>query len=235
MFLGEIVKKYRLEHKISMDEFARLSGLSKGYISMLEKNENPRTKKPISPSIDTIKQVSEVTGIDFNEIIEMLDDDLELILNNDDHHFGQHEIPSNKQTSYVAYKELKGAIAAGVPLEMFEVPDSVQVPVDVDRAFPNAYFLVVRGDSMNKIISEGMYVLIDPCEELNNGEIGVIRVNGTEATLKRFYKMGDYIVLQPESTNPEHKIQTYTSEEEIESISILGKLVWAMTPIGMKF
>ena len=104
MFLGEIVKKYRLEHKISMDEFARLSGLSKGYISMLEKNENPRTKKPISPSIDTIKQVSEVTGIDFNEIIEMLDDDLELILNNDDHHFGQHEIPSNKQTSYVAYK-----------------------------------------------------------------------------------------------------------------------------------
>lgn len=235
MFLGEIVKKYRLEHKISMDEFARLSGLSKGYISMLEKNENPRTKKPISPSIDTIKQVSEVTGIDFNEIIEMLDDDLELILNKDDHHFGQHVIPSNKQTSYVAYKELKGAIAAGVPLEMFEVPDSVQVPVDVDRAFPNAYFLVVRGDSMNKIISEGMYVLINPCEELNNGEIGVIRVNGTEATLKRFYKMGDYIMLQPESTNPEHKSQIYTSKEEIESISILGKLVWAMTPIGMKF
>ena len=235
MFLGEIVKKYRLEHKISMDEFARLSGLSKGYISMLEKNENPRTKKPISPSIDTIKQVSEVTGIDFNAIIEMLGHDLELILNKDHHHFGQHVIPSNKQTSYVAYKELKGAIAAGVPLEMFEVPDSVQVPVDVDRAFPNAYFLVVRGDSMNKIISEGMYVLIDPCEELNNGEIGVIRVNGTEATLKRFYKMGDCIMLQPESTNPEHKIQTYTSEEEIESISILGKLVWAMTPIGMKF
>ena len=74
MFLGEIVKKYRLEHKISMDEFARLSGLSKGYISMLEKNENPRTKKTISPSIDTIKQVSEVKGIDFNEIIEMLDE-----------------------------------------------------------------------------------------------------------------------------------------------------------------
>lgn len=235
MFLGEIVKKYRLEHKISMDEFARLSGLSKGYISMLEKNENPRTKKAISPSIDTIKQVSEVTGIDFNEIIEMLDDDLELILNKDDHHFGQHVIPSNKQTSYVAYKELKGAIAAGMPLEMFEVPESVQVPVDVDRAFPNAYFLVVRGDSMNKVISEGMYVLIDPCEELNNGEIGVIRVNGTEATLKRFYKMGDYIMLQPESTNPEHKSQMYTSKEEIDSISILGKLVWAMTPIGMKF
>lgn len=235
MFLGEIVKKYRSDHKMSMDEFARLSGLSKGYISMLEKNENPRTKKAISPSIDTIKQVSEVTGIDFNEIIEMLDDDLELILNKDDHNFSQYAIPTNKRTSHVAYKEIKGAIAAGMPLEMFEVPESVQVPVDVDRAFPNAYFLVVRGDSMNKIISEGMYALINPCEELSNGEIGVIRVNGTEATLKRFYKMGDYIMLQPESTNPEHKNQIYTSKEEIDSISILGKLVWAMTPIGMKF
>lgn len=143
--------------------------------------------------------------------------------------------PANKVTSSAAYKEIKGAIAAGMPLEMFEVPESVQVPLDVDRAFPNAYFLVVRGDSMNKIISEGMYALINPCEELNNGEIGVIRVNGTEATLKRFYKMGDYIMLQPESTNPEHKNQIYTSKEEIDSISILGKLVWAMTPIGMKF
>ena len=146
-----------------------------------------------------------------------------------------HINPANTVASPAAYKEVKGAIAAGMPLEMFEVPDSVQVSVDVDRAFPNAYFLVVRGDSMNKVISEGMYALINPCEELNNGEIGVIRVNGTEATLKRFYKMGDYIMLQPESTNPEHKNQIYTSKEEIDSISILGKLVWAMTPIGMKF
>ena len=149
--------------------------------------------------------------------------------------FNSRNTPNNKHSSHVAYKELKGAIAAGMPLEMFEVPDIVQVPIDVDVAFPKAYFLIVKGDSMNKVISEGMYALIDPCEELNNGEIGVIRVNGTEATLKRFYRMGDYIMLQPESTNPEHKNQIYTTKEEIEMISILGKLVWAMTPIGMKF
>ena len=149
--------------------------------------------------------------------------------------YGYERIPANKRPSALAYKELKGAIAAGMPLEMFEVPDIVQVPIDVDVAFPKAYFLIVKGDSMNKVISEGMYALIDPCEELNNGEIGVIRVNGTEATLKRFYRMGDYIMLQPESTNPEHKNQIYTTKEEIEMISILGKLVWAMTPIGMKF
>lgn len=39
MTLGDIVKRYRSDNHLSMDDFARLSGLSKGYISMLERNE----------------------------------------------------------------------------------------------------------------------------------------------------------------------------------------------------
>jgi len=37
MRLGEIIKKYREENNLSMDDFVKFSGLSKGYISMLEK------------------------------------------------------------------------------------------------------------------------------------------------------------------------------------------------------
>ena len=40
MTLGELIREYREQHSMSMEEFARLSGLSKGYISMLEKNKN---------------------------------------------------------------------------------------------------------------------------------------------------------------------------------------------------
>ena len=52
MTLGELVKKYRTEHELSLRDFSRLSGISNGYISMLEKNEHPKTKKPIVPSIE---------------------------------------------------------------------------------------------------------------------------------------------------------------------------------------
>lgn len=38
MTLGEIIKKYRHDHSLSMDAFAAMSGLSKSYISILEKN-----------------------------------------------------------------------------------------------------------------------------------------------------------------------------------------------------
>lgn len=40
MTLGDVISKYRAEHGISMDKFAELSGISKAYISILERNRN---------------------------------------------------------------------------------------------------------------------------------------------------------------------------------------------------
>lgn len=82
MYLGELVKKYRTENQLSMDEFAAKSGLSKGYISMLENNKNPRTGNPIIPSLETLRQVASAIGKDVNEIINLLDDDQKISLNN---------------------------------------------------------------------------------------------------------------------------------------------------------
>lgn len=63
MILGDIIRKYRESHGMSMDEFARMSGLSKGYISMLEKNKNPRNGNPIVPSIATYNRVATAIGV----------------------------------------------------------------------------------------------------------------------------------------------------------------------------
>ncbi len=75
MHLGMLIAKYREEENISMDDFANRSGLSKAYISMLEKNENSRSKKPIVPSLETIKAVADTIGLDFNEVIRLIDPD----------------------------------------------------------------------------------------------------------------------------------------------------------------
>lgn len=45
MTLGEIVKQYRTQNSMSMDDFSKLSGLSKGYISMLEKKYKSNNTK----------------------------------------------------------------------------------------------------------------------------------------------------------------------------------------------
>ncbi|WP_138335690.1 MULTISPECIES: helix-turn-helix domain-containing protein [Streptococcus] len=81
MKLGELLKSYRTEHKLSMDAFCELSDLTKGYISMLEKNEHPKSKKPIVPSYDTIEKIAKGMQISAEDLIDMLDDDQEIQIN----------------------------------------------------------------------------------------------------------------------------------------------------------
>lgn len=72
--LGEFIKKYRDDNKLSMDQFAKMSGVSKAYISVLEKNKRPKTGKPVTPSISIIKNIAETMNLSFNELINMLED-----------------------------------------------------------------------------------------------------------------------------------------------------------------
>lgn len=81
MKLGELLKSYRTEHKLSMDAFCELSDLTKGYISMLEKNEHPKSKKPIIPSYETIEKIAKGMQISVETLIDKLDDDQEIQIN----------------------------------------------------------------------------------------------------------------------------------------------------------
>lgn len=78
MTLGDFIKKYRTEHSMSMDKFSELSGISKSYISLLERNQHPITGKTIAPSIKCIRQVADCVHIDFNTLFSMLDGNVSL-------------------------------------------------------------------------------------------------------------------------------------------------------------
>ena len=54
MTLGDIIKEYRTESGLSQDVIADRSGLSKAYISILERNRNPKTGEPPVVSIKTV-------------------------------------------------------------------------------------------------------------------------------------------------------------------------------------
>ena len=73
--LGEFIKKYRDDNKLSMDQFAKMSGVSKAYISVLEKNKRPKTGKPVTPSIPIVKNIAKAMNVSFDELFNMLEDD----------------------------------------------------------------------------------------------------------------------------------------------------------------
>ena len=91
---------------------------------------------------------------------------------------------------------LRGTIAAGAPVEAMENPETLDF-TDF-AASPDLFALRVRGDSMiEDHICAGDYVLVQKVQTARDGEIVVALVDGVETTLKRYYREGDTIRLQP--------------------------------------
>lgn len=74
MTLSDFVKEYRKEHDLSQRQFAAICGLSNGYISMLEKNMNPKTGRPLTPSLPALKKISDGMGISLADMLTTVDD-----------------------------------------------------------------------------------------------------------------------------------------------------------------
>lgn len=91
---------------------------------------------------------------------------------------------------------LFGYIAAGRPLDVERSDETIPVPEHLTSRGEN-YVLKVRGDSMVEDgILDGDLVIISRREDATNGEMVVANVSG-EVTLKRLYKEGERVRLQP--------------------------------------
>jgi repressor LexA len=94
---------------------------------------------------------------------------------------------------------LLGTIAAGSPLEAVRSDEEVAVPADmVPGGGRPAYVLRVRGDSMiDEQIRDGDLVVVEERPQARDGETVVALVDGHEATLKKLYRDGGSVRLQP--------------------------------------
>lgn len=121
-----------------------------------------------------------------------------------------------------------GQISAGQPNWAAENIEG-RLPIDTELMGiinpEEHFFLRVNGESMNKIIKNGAFALIHKQDDVENGEIAVVLVNGFDATLKKFSKQGDLIILEPQSTNENFETQVY---DKTTNIKVLGKYVGKM-------
>ena len=73
MTLREYIIDFRHEHGLSQRQFANICGLSNGYIAMIEANENPRTGKPITPSLNSIRKMASAMGLSFRVLADLIE------------------------------------------------------------------------------------------------------------------------------------------------------------------
>jgi len=93
---------------------------------------------------------------------------------------------------------LLGQIAAGRPIEAVLDNETVAVPREMIRSGRRHFVLKVRGASMvDEHIVEGDLVVVESVAEAQNGQTVVALLDGANATLKKYYREGQTIRLQP--------------------------------------
>lgn len=201
------IKRLREELNMTQQELAdKLEG-AKSTVAMYEKGDR-------KPSLEVLVKLSEI----FNCSIDYL-------LGKTDVRKPVENINSSKRY-YMC--PVYGRISAGQPNWAEECIEG-RFPIDVDLMNiinpEECFFLKVNGESMNKEIQNGAYALIRKTDFVENGDIAVVLVNGFDATLKKFSKQGDLIILEPMSNDPSFTTQVYDKSTEVK---VIGKYIGKM-------
>jgi repressor LexA len=93
-----------------------------------------------------------------------------------------------------------GRVTAGQPIQINEIPESVSLPESMIGK-GETFVLEVRGESMiDEAIKDGDLVIVEKRSTANNGDMVIACIENEEVTLKRIYREGNRVRLQP--SNP---------------------------------
>lgn len=213
MYVGELIKEYRKNHNLSMQDFANISGISKAYIGVLEKIYNPKTKEPVAPTLEKMKAIASAMGMSLDEMLKALNTNQPVV------------VSSKPQSARGVRIPVLGRVVAGIPIEAItDIIDYEEIPAQMAKS--GTYFaLQVKGRSMEPTLHEGDVVIVRQQPEVENGEIAIVLVNGNDATVKEVKEGPDGLTLIG------HNVGVYSphfyNRQEIEDlpIRIIGKVV----------
>lgn len=139
-----------------------------------------------------------------------------------DYMLGWSELREGKRTSIEI--PVLGKVAAGVPIEAItDIVDYIEVPESLVN--DGDYFaLQILGNSMYPKLQEDDIIIVKQQQSVDNDEIAVVLVNGSDATVKKIVKHSGGVYLMP--INPEYEPMFYTNEQIEElPVQIIGKVV----------
>lgn len=117
---------------------------------------------------------------------------------------------------------LLGHVAAGQPIEAI-LNDMIAVPKNMLGRGRN-FALRVRGDSMiDENIQDGDIIIVASQKTAENGQVVVALIDGSYATVKKFYREPDFIRLEP--ANPQYKPIFIRTPERIDIQGVVRGLI----------
>jgi len=194
----ELILKLASDKGITQKELSNEIGISTGNLSDWK---NKRSK----PSTDTLLKISKY----FNVSVDYL--------------LTGNEQPPQKPNKGV-WIPVMGEIAAGMPIEAVEnIIDYEEI--DEQMASSGEHFaLQIKGESMAPRFVTGDVVIVKKQPDIETGQIGIVLVNGENATVKKINKTDKGIMLIP--SNPQYEAMFYSIEDILSlPVTIIGRVV----------
>lgn len=210
-YIGEYIKKCR--GNMSLRAFAEKCGISHTHLDSIEKGFDPRTGKPVSVTVETLKKIANAMNMTVNDLL-IKSGDVKV----------EDLIYDNAESIDINFNIIKipvfGTIKAGIPIEsQSDIIDYVDIPKEWTKGDKKFYGIKLSGDSMFPKYQDGDIVIFEQNEdtELYNGKDVAVMINGTESTFKKILVNDQGIVLQP--YNMAYDIMMF-SKEQIEKLPI---------------
>ena len=198
--LYENIKKYRIRNGMTQDELAKKAGYTDR--SSIAKIERGDVDLPQSKII----LIANALGVEAGTLMGNMG-----IVDTD-------SVPPFPNLGSVTTRSFPvlGSVSCGMPVLMAEEHE-VQISADID--IKADFILFAKGDSMiGARIHDGDIVFVRRQMTVENGQIAVVAIDN-EATLKRFYRYSDLIVLRAENPSyPDIEIRPSDGKE----VHILG-------------
>lgn len=222
MSISENIKQLRALFGITQKELAEVAGVTENAVSKWENGYS-------EPRMGAIEKIAACYGIKKSNLIE------DNGLDNIDPVTKKPKLEKNSTLVFVSVPYY-GSIAAGTPIEMLPIDDTKPAPAEIRKRYPDSFFLLVRGESMNRVLPNGCYALVNPTSEVENGKPYAVCVDGQAATIKRVRKLAHGFELMPDSTDPTYRPQTFDyNEPGTDTVTVIGEIVYYMLPYNWKF
>lgn len=208
-YIGNFIRKYRGD--MSLRDFAEKCGISHTHLDSIEKGVDPRTGKPVSVTVETLKKIANAMGMTINDLLIQSGDVKIEDLQFDNANIV--DVPSNTVKIPVL-----GVIKAGIPIEaQQDIIDYVEIPKDWTKGGKEYYGLKISGDSMYPKYDNDDIVIFLKTNEVISGKDCAVMVNGFDATFKKVLFQNDSIILQPYNSN--YQVQMF-NKEQIEQLPV---------------
>lgn len=236
--LGDFLRHYRDEHKLSLRALAEKAGVSPAYISNLEHGIDPMTKKPVKPSAKKLTQLAKATLVEPAFLVALATDQDPGAPRKKDPRAELLQVLENQSRELERFKvQIQDPGMRGIPhfgpVACGNTGHLPETPVAV-TAWPT--FLVgaadfsvqVKGDSLDRRgLMEGDWVFLKRVasdRRPRDGTIVLVSMREGEdyfATLKVLAKHEGKYWLEPDSSNESHRAVPVD-----DGVRVLGQVVW---------